>query len=110
MERRMAPSDEEGKEIVAKGKALYDAQIRAHVETMENLGNPLYLDVDTGEYIIADQNDREDQIAKGDAMIARKPNIRMYGIRIGYPAMGKMGGGGGKWKPTIGGKPVVFDK
>ena len=40
-------------EIVARGKELYENGIRAQVES-RNTGKPLVIDVETGEYILAD--------------------------------------------------------
>ena len=40
-------------EVVARGKELYENGIRAQVE-QGNIGKPLAIDVETGEYILAD--------------------------------------------------------
>ena len=41
-------------EVVAAGKAIYDRQIRQLVETPDNTGKMLTLNIETGEYSIGD--------------------------------------------------------
>src|SRR5438046_5700544 len=37
-------------EIDRRGQELYERQIRDHVETQENLGKQIVIDIETGEY------------------------------------------------------------
>ena len=39
-------------EVAAKAKQLYESEIRSTVETPENIGKMLVVDVETGEYAI----------------------------------------------------------
>jgi hypothetical protein len=74
-------------ENVAKGEALYNEWLRAIMETPENLDKILVLDVDTGDYVID-----ESHLAAVRKMKASCPKARLYSVRIGYPALAKIGG------------------
>jgi hypothetical protein len=72
-------------EIAARGKALYSEQIRSKVEP-EHVGKYLVIDVETGEYEMdADGN------AASQRAYARRPGAPLFGMRIGYPAWGRIG-------------------
>ncbi len=86
---RTAPSDEEMHEIVRRGQEWYDTQIRAKVEA-DNFGKCLMIDVTTGDYAMG-----KDPIETMDDIRARRPDSVLYGMRVGFPAFGKRGGG---WK------------
>jgi hypothetical protein len=75
-------------EIVERGRALYDQQIRDRVEA-ENRGRFLVINVETGEYVLDD-----DHLAASDRAAARYPGAPLYAIRVGYPAVGRIGGRG----------------
>ena len=72
-------------EIVQRGKVLYEQQIRAQVET-GNLGKVLVINVDTGEYEID-----SDHLTASDRAAARFPGAPLYAMRIGAPALGRLG-------------------
>jgi hypothetical protein len=74
-------------EIQRRGQALYDERIRAIVETPENIGKLIAIDVETGDYEIAD-----DGIAATRPLRAKNPDAILYGIRIGYNAVYAFGG------------------
>ena len=74
------------KEIVQRGQALYDQQIRAKVEASHK-GEFLILDVDTGEYEI-DNN----EVAAVKRARAKNPSAALYILRVGYPAAYRVGG------------------
>lgn len=76
-----------GDEIRRRGEALYDERIRATVETEENIGRLIAIDVETGDYHIAD-----DGITATGPLLARNPDAVLYGIRIGYNAVYAFGG------------------
>lgn len=76
-----------GGEIYRRGQALYDERIRAVVETPENIGKLIAIDVGTGDYEIA-----EDSIAAHRSLLARHPGAVLYGARIGYDAAYAIGG------------------
>ncbi|HUG18653.1 MAG TPA: hypothetical protein VMM56_06715 [Planctomycetaceae bacterium] len=74
------------KEIVQRGQAIYDQQIRSKVES-EHRGEFLVLDILTGEYEI----DPEDIIAT-KRLLARCPDAVIFGLRIGHRAAYRLGG------------------
>jgi hypothetical protein len=77
-------SDEE---IDRRAKEWYEQKIRPIVETEENIGKVISIDVETGDYAIAD-----DPLAAGDQVLARHPGAAMFGMRIGYNAVYAIGG------------------
>jgi hypothetical protein len=74
-------------EIVERGKAIYEQQIRPHVNTEENLGKFLIVDIETGDYEMDG-----DEIAAGKRAHARHPGGAFFGIRVGYTTAGTLGG------------------
>lgn len=76
-----------GDEIVQRGETLYEQNIREQVETEENIGKIISIDIETGEYAIDD-----DPIAAGLRVQAKHPDAAIYGKRIGYNAAFALGG------------------
>jgi len=74
-------------EITRRGQELYEQSIRNLVETQENLGRIVSIDIETGDYEIGD-----DLIATGDRLFARHPGAALYGARIGCNAVYAVGG------------------
>jgi hypothetical protein len=74
-------------EIDRRGQELYDRQIRAQVETPENTGKQIVIDVETGEYEIDD-----DGLKASRRLMAKHPDAALYGLRIGYNAVYTIGG------------------
>lgn len=74
-------------EITRRGKRLYDQHIRTLVETQENVGKIVSIDIETGDYEVGD-----DLISTGDRLFARHPGAALYGARIGYNAVFAVGG------------------
>ena len=77
-----------GEEMARRGKAWYAESIRAKVETPENIGKMLMIDVDTGDYEIDEKRGEASQ-----RLHAKRPDALIYGIRIGYNATEAIGGG-----------------
>ena len=71
-------------EIVQRGKALYEQQIRPQVET-GNLGKILVINVDTGEYEMD-----SDHLTASDRAAARFPGAALYAMRVGGSALGRV--------------------
>ena len=71
-------------EIVQRGKALYEKQIRSQVE-VGNVGKVLIINVDTGEYEID-----LDHLTASDRAAAKCPGAPLYAMRIGAPALGRL--------------------
>jgi hypothetical protein len=74
-------------EIDRRGQDLYERTLRAVVETPENIGRVISIDVETGDYAVAD-----DLITAGDRVRERHPDAPMYAARIGYDAVFDVGG------------------
>ncbi|HTE19899.1 MAG TPA: hypothetical protein VK689_16160 [Armatimonadota bacterium] len=74
-------------EIDLRGAELYEQELRRRVELPENIGKIISIDVESGDYAIA-----EDLIAAGDCVRARHPDAPMYAARIGYDAVFALGG------------------
>ncbi len=72
-------------EVVTRGKALYEKDIRAQVEE-GNVGRLLLVDVTTGNWVIG-----EDRIEMARRLRARNPEAQNYGMRVGYPATTAIG-------------------
>lgn len=77
-------SDEE---VDRRGKEWYEQTIRPIVETEENIGKIISIDVETGDYAIAD-----DLLAAGAMVRARHPDAILRAERIGYDAVYAVGG------------------
>lgn len=73
-------------EIVRRGQELYEQKIRAAVEEVHR-GKHLVVDIETGEYEIGD-----DHYAIARRMQGERQNRPLYALRIGYSALGRMGG------------------
>ena len=66
-------------EVGIRGEALYTQHIRAKVETPENIGKMVVIDVETGEYGV-------DLLGLESArhLQEKRPAAPLYGKRIGY--------------------------
>ncbi len=73
-------------EIAQRGEALYQT-LRERLETQENIGRLVVLDVDSGDYEIA-----EEGLVAGKRLLERHPNAAMLCLRIGYDAVYALGG------------------
>ena len=76
-------------EVCRRGQELYDTIIRPRVEA-GNRGKVLVIDIETGEYEMD-----SDQLEAAHRLLARHPGAPLYGVRIGYPTLAKIGGGWG---------------
>jgi hypothetical protein len=74
-------------EVARRGEAIYNQQIRPHVEAQHE-GKFLVLDIRTGAFEI----DADDLVATKRAL-ARDPGAVLYGVRIGSPTAYRIGGG-----------------
>ena len=76
-----------GEDIARRGEAWYENHLRTTVETPENIGKLMSIDVDTGDYVIDEK--------RGEAskrLREKRPDALIYGIRIGYVATETIGG------------------
>jgi len=76
-------------EIARRAEELYEREIRAKVED-GNIGRIIVIDVESGDYEIAD-----DHLTASHSAHAKHPQGVFFVMRIGYPALGKVGGGWG---------------
>lgn len=81
----MAHSDYTAEEIVRRGKALYEQQIRPQVEAGHE-GQFLVVDIETGAYEID-----QDRLAASHRAAVKFPGSPLYAMRIGSPALGRLG-------------------
>ena len=76
-----------GEEIGRRGQEIYENHLRALLETEENIGKIVSIDIESGDYEIAD-----DLVAAGRRLQQRHPDAMIYGKRIGYNAVYAVGG------------------
>ncbi|GAA6618546.1 hypothetical protein [Scytonema sp. NUACC26] len=74
-------------EIVRRGKELYERSIRAKVETEENIGKIISINVETGDYEIGD-----DLVETSLRLRAKQADAALWGERIGFDAVYAVGG------------------
>ncbi|AFY41452.1 hypothetical protein [Nostoc sp. PCC 7107] len=74
-------------EVSRRGKELYEKSIRATVETQENIGKIISINVETGDYEIGD-----DLVETSLRLKSKQPNAALWGERIGYDAVYAVGG------------------
>ena len=83
----MASEKQQRSEFGTRAHAIYDAELRHKLEPHEH-GRYLALEVETGDYEIADSI-----VAANEEMRERHPLPTLfYTFRIGYPAALKLGG------------------
>ena len=69
-----------------RAQALYE-RLRPTIETPENIGKLIVMDVDSGDYEIDEAG-----IDSSRRLHARHPDATLYAIRIGYRAVEALGG------------------
>ena len=74
-------------EVAAAGEKIYAERIRSIVETPENIGKMLTLDVENGEYSIS--TNPVDTILN---LRQKRPLSRLFTLRIGYRSGISFGG------------------
>ena len=74
-------------EIDRRGQELYDSKIKQVIETTENIGKQIVIDVETGEYEIGGDGLKASRI-----LIAKHPDAAIFGLRIGFNAVYAIGG------------------
>jgi hypothetical protein len=76
----------DGEEITRRGKELYQ-NIRDRVETTENIGKIISINVETGEYEIGD-----DLLLTSRRLQAKQADAPIWAGRIGFNAVYAVGG------------------
>ena len=74
-------------EIAERGQTLYDTVLRPQVETEENIGKVIVIDIDTGEYEIDD-----DHLTAAHRAHAKREGAVLYATRVGFPTLSRRGG------------------
>ena len=77
----------ESDEIGERGQAIYNSRLRQQVETPENIGRLIVIDVNSENYEIADEG-----LIAGKRLRQRYPDAAMLCLRIGYEAVYSLGG------------------
>lgn len=72
-------------EHAGRGQVLYEQQVRAKVET-GNHGRIVAIDIDTGEYELAD-----DTLTACNRLLARLPDAQIWVVRIGHKGVHRFG-------------------
>jgi hypothetical protein len=74
-------------EVGQRALKLYESSIRSEVETPENIGKMIIIDIETENWAI-------DSIGfdSANALRQKNPNARLFGIRIGYNVAASIGG------------------
>ena len=75
-----------GNEIARRGQESY-AKIRGQVESAENIGKIIAIDVHSGDYEIGN-----DLLMISHQLKSRQPNAEMWAERIGFNAVYTVGG------------------
>ena len=73
------------KEIVDRGEELYQSTIRPNV-VRENKGRYLAIDIETGEYALADEH-----LEAADMLLDKRPDAPIYMKLVGYRATAAIG-------------------
>jgi hypothetical protein len=76
-----------GEEITRRGKELYRSSIRTQVETADNIGKMISINIETGEYEIGD-----DLLTISRRLQAKQPDAAIWTERIGFNAVYAVGG------------------
>ena len=75
-------------EVAKLAKQLYESSIRQQVESEDNIGKMVIIDIETGDCEI----DKNGLLAARN-LSKKHPDARMFGIRIGYNVAASLGGG-----------------
>jgi len=75
-------------EVARRGEEIYDQRLRSLVETEENIGKLISIDVETGDCEIGDDGDIDAPLR----LHAKHPGAAVYTLRIGYNAAVALGG------------------
>lgn len=83
----MPHPDLSSEEIAQRGEELYQKYVRAQVETTENIGKIITIDLNTGDYEID-----KDLLAAYNRLKAKQPKTVTWIERVGYDAVYAIGG------------------
>ncbi len=83
----MSHTNLDDQKIAQRGKEIYEKQIRAEVETVENIGKIISIDIESGDYEID-----TDLLATCRRLQARHEDAVLWTERIGFNAVYAIGG------------------
>jgi len=83
----MATTAERDDRVSRIGHEIYETQLRPKVETEENIGKLISIDIKTGDYEIGDK-----LITAVERLQGRRPDAEIWSERIGYDAVYAVGG------------------
>ena len=75
-------------EVARRARQLYESSIRQKVETEENIGKMVIIDIETGDYEVDKTG-----IKAAHNLNTKHPYARLFGICIGYNVAASFGGG-----------------
>ena len=75
-------------EISERGKSLYAQTIRPQVDTVDNLGKLVSINVETGDCELGDDS----TLDAPRRLLARHPDAAIYTLRVDYDAVYALGG------------------
>jgi hypothetical protein len=73
-------------ETARRGDALYEREIRGKVEST-NRGKVVAIDVDRGDYVIADN-----ALTASERLLAQRPDAEIWCVRVGSRVLHRIGG------------------
>jgi hypothetical protein len=76
----------DNEEIGRRGWEIY-RRILPQIETEENIGKMVSIDIETGDYAIGG-----DSLASSAPLLAKRPDAALFGMRIGFDAAYALGG------------------
>jgi hypothetical protein len=76
-----------GEEITKRGKEIYHKNLRSQVETADNIGKLISINIETGEYVIGD-----DLLTITRRLQTQQPDAAIWTERIGFNAVYAIGG------------------
>lgn len=74
-------------EVAKRAYQMYEGGIRQKVETEENIGKMVIINIETGDYEVD-----ETGLQAARNLQAKSPYARLFGIRIGYNVAASFGG------------------
>lgn len=82
----MGQMTDTAEDTLRRGEEIYEHRLRQQVEA-GNIGKYIVINIDTGDYAIGD-----DYMGLARRTLAKQPEATLCTLRIGYPAVGRIGG------------------
>jgi hypothetical protein len=78
-----------GEDIYERGERIYAERLRSHVETEDNIGKIISIDIETKDYEFSEASDL---LTAAMRLQTKHPDAAIYGKRIGFNAVLAVGG------------------